>query len=785
MLRLPEGMRGSDVRLRVAMVLDWFFYYAAPIANALADKADVLFVTRDSGNELGTCSPADERKRMVLDPRVRLVVIRGRQSEIRRSLEEMRAARAAIRAFRPDIVHEQLHCDWRLWSAARGMGAPHVLTVHDVTPHQKAQRHLNVVQHAMEQRILRGADTYIVHGRQQRTLVEAQPWHRTDAPIHVVPHGVLAQPAAPSPLPANPTLLFFGRIEHYKGLDILVKAVRLLRDSMSLRVIVAGRGAEVERCRTLAGNDPRFEWRTGFVRDEDLPGLFAESSVLVLPYREASQSGVIPLAFANRRAVIASTVGSLAEAIQEGQNGILVPPEDPAALANAILRAHADRSMLEALSDAALATVTSGAMSAEAVAARHLAIYRGLARETADRAEYGWPRRGRMRRALFEPVGADAVRPGLRVVFDIAALGQGGMERQLVSLIAGLRERGHHPLLVVNKSVTAYAEELRGGGVDVIQLGRRRRCDVRVVGDIARALRRHKADIVVGVGFNATLWSRLAATLAGCPAVTAEHSTNRGRTLKIIASNRLLASGTGAVIACAQAQIASLVAEGNPRELIAVVHNGVDPACFRPDPSAGARLRHDLGIPPTAFIVGMVAAHRQEKRHDRFINAIEKLAARGIDCYGLMAGGGPLLERSVRRVAESPAGARIVILGPRRDVVSIYSACDVCVLCSDGVETLPLVLLEAQACGTPVVAMDTGGIAEAFVDGTSGILVDQGDVVALAAVLESMALDPEKRHAMGQSGRVWVAIHRSTAAMVEGYERVLTRAATRHPIAQG
>ena len=366
--------------LRIVMLLDWFFYYAAGIANALAGEAEILFVTRADGTELGAGTAMEARKRSLLDPRVRLVMLAGRQSQLGAGIRGARHARAAIRAFRPDVLHEQPHHDWRLLHAAGGVTVPRVLTVHDVTPHPGSVYRRTFVHRALSHLLFAGADAYIVHGTHQASLAMRQGWRRATAPVYVVPHGVLAQPSAPSPLPEKPTLLFFGRGERYKGLDILIQAMRLLNPHRSICLVVAGRGGDMERCRALAGNDPRIQWRIGFVSDGELPALFAAASIVVLPYREASQSGVIPLAYANRRAVIASDVGSLAEAVQDGRTGLLVPPEDPASLARAIERALGDRAALEAMSDAALESVTTGNLSPRSVGERHLAIYRELAR---------------------------------------------------------------------------------------------------------------------------------------------------------------------------------------------------------------------------------------------------------------------------------------------------------------------------------------------------------------------------------------------------------------------
>ena len=142
----------------------------------------------------------------------------------------------------------------------------------------------------------------------------------------------------------------------------------------------------------------------------------------------------------------------------------------------------------------------------------------------------------------------------LRIAFDIAALGQGGMERQLVDVAIGLARRGHEPIVIVNKRISAYQKQVDAADVRAFSLGHDSRFDPRVVRDITRCLRSTRSEVVVGVNFNATALSRVAARLVGIPAVTAEHSIRSGSALGISLSNRLLAPQTSTVIACAEAQ---------------------------------------------------------------------------------------------------------------------------------------------------------------------------------------------------------------------------------------
>jgi glycosyltransferase involved in cell wall biosynthesis len=359
-------------------MLDWQFFYAAAIANALAATADVLLVTRDHGHELGVAGDASGVKRDMLDPRVRLEIVRDRQSSLAGAVSAARCA-IRIRGFAPDVVHSQEHGDWRLYLLGSLFDVPHVLTLHDVVPHMGSRARANWLQRHVRRREMARSDAIVVHGAKLAEL--AQNTLKLSAGVDVVsiPLGALCQKATPSSLAETPCLLFFGRLEYYKGIDVLVRAAELaVRRMPSLRVVIAGAGPEVERVRPMVTRPEIFEWRVGYVPDDALPELFASSTVVVLPYREASQSGVIPLAFSNNRSVIASDVGALREAVRDGATGILVPAEDVTALADAIVRFHQVPGLADALTAHALTEVSTGRLSSGAVADAHLRLYRSL-----------------------------------------------------------------------------------------------------------------------------------------------------------------------------------------------------------------------------------------------------------------------------------------------------------------------------------------------------------------------------------------------------------------------
>jgi glycosyltransferase involved in cell wall biosynthesis len=143
--------------------------------------------------------------------------------------------------------------------------------------------------------------------------------------------------------------LFFGHVRPFKGLDIALRAWRLLTRDVTL--VVAGeawwKGEEEYRALAKGLDNVRLEFR--FIPDSEIATYFAACDVVLAPYRIEAQSGVALTAFHFARPVIATTVGGLPEIIEEGANGMLVPPENPAALAAAIdaFFAREDREAME------------------------------------------------------------------------------------------------------------------------------------------------------------------------------------------------------------------------------------------------------------------------------------------------------------------------------------------------------------------------------------------------------------------------------------------------------
>jgi glycosyltransferase involved in cell wall biosynthesis len=177
------------------------------------------------------------------------------------------------------------------------------------------------------------------------------------------------------------TFLLFGRIKPYKGTDLLIKAFASLPPSLraQARVRIVGKPhmdvAPLQAQAAAAGSDITIE--TDFVTDENIAALFAPNTVTVFPYREIEASGVLFLALAYGRPIIASRLGAFQELLTDGLHGALVPVEDAAALTAAMQRMIEDRAFAAGCA-AAVQELAGSVPHWDTIAESTVAVYREL-----------------------------------------------------------------------------------------------------------------------------------------------------------------------------------------------------------------------------------------------------------------------------------------------------------------------------------------------------------------------------------------------------------------------
>ena len=263
----------------------------------------------------------------------------------------MRALAAQFRHGPPDIIHFQwlpLPMIDARWVRSLRRIAPVMLTVHDTDPFNGSPT--AALQRAGFRKALHACDSLIVHTVQG--LNRLLRMGITRSRLLLIPHGPLVD--VPKSLPAddfscNLTFTLFGKIKPYKGADLLIEAFARLPDQLrqNARIRIVGQPyMDIQTLRDLAGRlgvSPSLSLEPRFVADAELPAIFAPGTVAAFPYREIEASGVLSLALAAGRPVLASRLGSFADTLTDGVHGRLVPAGDIDALSAAMAGMIGDR----------------------------------------------------------------------------------------------------------------------------------------------------------------------------------------------------------------------------------------------------------------------------------------------------------------------------------------------------------------------------------------------------------------------------------------------------------
>jgi glycosyltransferase involved in cell wall biosynthesis len=257
------------------------------------------------------------------------------------------------------------------------------------------------------------------------------------------------------------------------------------------------------------------------------------------------------------------------------------------------------------------------------------------------------------------------------------------------------------------------------------------------------------ADVVHSQSLDAHLDVAVAGRLRGRPTILQIHDLVAPGVGRWVLGT---AAGLAAHTLAISAAVAACVA-GPARRRVEVLHHGIDLHTFTPG-APNAAVRAALARRPEDPIVGILGRIDPEKGVNVLLDAIGRLDARfGVQCAVI---GTPMRDASwaERLLAEAGdrLGERVRVLAPRRDVADVLRALDVVVNASSA-EPLGLTLIEAQACGVPVIATTGGGAAEVVADGETGLLVPPGDAGALAGAVARLVGDPDLRAGLGRAGR--------------------------------
>jgi glycosyltransferase involved in cell wall biosynthesis len=354
------------------------------------------------------------------------------------------------------------------------------------------------------------------------------------------------------------------------------------------------------------------------------------------------------------------------------------------------------------------------------------------------------------------------------ILHVITGLGEGGAQRSLYNLIVGLDRRRFRHIVASLRDGGVWVGALQRAGIDVAQLGWNASWDSPAgMIRLSALMRRVRPDIVHSWLYHADLAATLTAPRAAKLVWSLRNSdpSASGRAswrmlLRVLAA---LSTRPHCVVSNAARALSDHRALGYRPRAEAVIANGVDAAHFAPSDRAEARAR--LALPPQGLLIGMAARLDPFKDHATFLAAARLARAEGFDGAFVLAGAG----------TQKLSGDEVIALGSVADMPRFYGALDISTLSSSHGEGFPNVIVEAMACGIPVIATDVGDSAELLAH-ASGAVVPPRNPRALAGAWLTLARKSAGlRAAIGMAGRARVQEAYSLEAMTAAYDALYAR----------
>ena len=350
--------------MHVTLIDFFLFAYAVPLANALSELCKVTLILPDKAPDyyVEIIREQVEFRRFHM-PRLRYPS----------NIFMVHSLFKTIKEIDPKIVHQ---LTWNIWmNAAIPLfpDIPLVVTVHDASRHPGDRASIRLF-HDWQ---LRWANQITVHAEGiKRQMIDLH--HLPENKVHTIPHGSydFYTAWATDQIVERPNnILFFGRIWDYKGLQYLIEAEPLITSQVpGAKIVIAGEGEAFEKYERMMVNRDHFVVHNYRIPDEMVASLFQQASVIVLPYIEASQSGVLAIAYAFGKPVVATAVGGIPEALNHGETGYLVPPRNSQALAEAIISLLQDSNLRKEMGSRALEKAESE-LSWSSIAHKTLEVY--------------------------------------------------------------------------------------------------------------------------------------------------------------------------------------------------------------------------------------------------------------------------------------------------------------------------------------------------------------------------------------------------------------------------
>jgi len=344
----------------------------------------------------------------------------------------------------------------------------------------------------------------------------------------------------------------------------------------------------------------------------------------------------------------------------------------------------------------------------------------------------------------------------MKIAIVIDALAAGGAERQAVTTAIELTRRGEHVELITYHPDNDFLQEIRAHGVKHVTISKEWLPRISRIVYLTRYFRGAKFDVVHSFNSVPSTYGRLAARLAGVPAIFGGARIEKRDGFLIRVVNRVLTPGTAGWIVNAPCVARVVIKDfGASEQRVFVVPNAISPSRFCSLLTV-AQARQRFGLPAEAKVVTIIANLRPEKNHAMFLRMASRLVKSHGSLAFLLAGHGPAKESSELLCQQMGLQRHVRFLGRCSEIPDLLRATSVHVLTSSA-EGIPNAVLEASCAGVPTVSTDHGGAHRVILDGQTGFIVSKEDDENMAKRVAELLDNHELRFNMGRAARRMVA----------------------------
>lgn len=355
----------------------------------------------------------------------------------------------------------------------------------------------------------------------------------------------------------------------------------------------------------------------------------------------------------------------------------------------------------------------------------------------------------------------------------------GGAESKLLELIQNTDYDKFNITLVnvgPNGPLKAEFEKLK---VNIFNYQRSHRFDILPFVKLFKLIRKNKIDIVQTTLFWADFVGSIIGKLARVKLIISwETVTHTGKFYhsKMMRRNgyRLAFHLFDVIIAVSNEVKSSLIQyNGLNNNKVRVIHYGVNLEEFKPlNHNIKQTKREEINLPRNSTSIAVVGRLELQKGHIILINAVEELIKKNRNLYAIFVGEGSYRKKIENQIREHEIEDNVKMLGIRTDVCQILNAVDIFCLPSIAGEGLSNAILEAMACGKPVVATDVGGAKEVVHNGLNGFLVPPNDEKSLKLALSKLINDPELLGKQSSSARNSIKKHFSLEQQIKTFKHL-------------